>query len=99
MRKKSDSQAAAELESRLTNSMKRAMQVSAEKGASSWLATLPIDEHGFVLHKGAFRDALCLRYGWRPSNNYTITLHLWSPMHSRALANMQSRRIPFNPPQ
>ena len=23
-------------------------------------------EHGFALHKGAFRDALCLRYGWRP---------------------------------
>ena len=27
---------------------------------------LPIAEHGFALHKGAFRDALCLRYGWRP---------------------------------
>ena len=24
-------------------------------------------EHGFALHKGAFRDALCLRYGWRPT--------------------------------
>ena len=35
--------------------------VSVEKGASSWLSTLPIDEHGFALHKGAFRDALCLR--------------------------------------
>ena len=23
-------------------------------------------EHGFALHKGAFRDAFCLRYGWRP---------------------------------
>ena len=64
IRKQSDSQAAAELESKLSNNMKRAMQVSTEKGASSWLATLPIDEHGFALHKGAFRDALCLRYGW-----------------------------------
>ena len=26
-------------------------------------ATLPIQEHGFALHKSAFRDALCLRYG------------------------------------
>ena len=57
------------------------MQVSKEKGASSWLATLPIAEHGFALHKGAFRDALCLRYGWQPlhlpshcicGHNYTI---------------------------
>ena len=44
------------------------MDVSSEKGASSWLTTLPIAEHGFALHKGAFRDALCLRYGWRPSH-------------------------------
>ena len=37
-----------------------------EKGASSWLTSLPIEQHGFVLHKGAFTDALCLRYGWTP---------------------------------
>ena len=43
------------------------MTVSSEKGASSWLTTLPIDEHSFALHKGAFRDALCFRYGWKPS--------------------------------
>ena len=30
--------------------------------------SLNIDEHGFALHKGAFRDALCLRYGWCPSH-------------------------------
>ena len=40
--------------------------MSTEKGASSWLSTLPIEEHGFALHKGAFREALCLRYGWHP---------------------------------
>ena len=34
------------------------------KGASSWLTVLPLDEHGFSLHKGDFRDAVCLRYGW-----------------------------------
>ena len=42
------------------------MEASKEKGASSWLSSLPIAEHGFALLKGAFRDALCLRYGWRP---------------------------------
>ena len=48
--------------------MQRAMLASAEKGASSWLTTLPIDEHGFSLHICAFGDALCLRYGWHPSH-------------------------------
>jgi len=28
----------------------------------------PIEEHGLALHKGAFRDALCLHYGWLPSD-------------------------------
>lgn len=40
-----------------------AMDLSLEKGASSWLTTLPLKEHGFSLHKTAFRDALALRYG------------------------------------
>jgi len=40
------------------------VQLSSEKGASSWLSVCSIEEHDFVLHKGAFRDALCLRYGW-----------------------------------
>ena len=30
------------------------------------MTAVPIKKHGFHLHKGAFRDALCLRYGWRP---------------------------------
>ena len=68
LRKQRDSTTATELKDKLPNNMKRAMEASTEKGASSWLATLPITEHGFALHKGAFRDALCLRYGWRPSH-------------------------------
>ncbi len=59
-------QEAAELQERLPDDMQRALKVSSKKGASSWISTLPIAEHGFALHKGAFRDALCLRYGWRP---------------------------------
>ena len=39
-----------------------------KKGASSSLSTLPVEDHGFVLHKGDFRDALCLQYGWEPTN-------------------------------
>ena len=43
------------------------MLYAAETSASSWLTALPVEEHGFALHKGAFRDAICLRYGWHPS--------------------------------
>ncbi|KAL5475504.1 hypothetical protein EMCRGX_G025326 [Ephydatia muelleri] len=40
----------------------RSMDLYSEKGASSWLSVLPISDHGFALHKGAFHDAMCLRY-------------------------------------
>ena len=26
-----------------------------------------MQEHGFAIHKGAFRDTICLQYGWHPS--------------------------------
>ena len=52
----------------LTPSLKRSMDLAQEKGASSWLTSLPIKEFGFSLHKGAFRDALALRYNWEPSH-------------------------------
>ena len=42
-----------------------------EKGASSWLSVLPLDDHNFSLHKGAFKDAICLRYGWKLPNTPT----------------------------
>ena len=41
------------------------MDLSQEKGASNWLTVLPVKEYGFSLHKGAFRDTLALRYGWK----------------------------------
>ena len=47
-------------------SLKHCLEVTEEKGASTWLNALPIQEHGFALHKGDFRDAICLRYGWSP---------------------------------
>ena len=44
-----------------------AEQLAQQKGASTWLGTLPIEEHGFTLYNRAFRDALALRYGWHPN--------------------------------
>ena len=63
LHRQQDETAAADLKSTLSSKPKSAMEASSEKGASSWLSTLPIAEHGFALHKGEFRDALCLRYG------------------------------------
>ena len=51
----------------LSADLQRIMALSSEKGTSSWLSALPVDEHGFALHKGTFCDALCLHYGWLPS--------------------------------
>ena len=45
------------------------MELSWEKGASTWLTALPIDDHGFALHKSAFRDALSLWYDWSLQNS------------------------------
>ncbi len=50
----------------LSTDLLRSVKLSKEKGASSWLTTLPLKVHGFTLHKQAFRDALSLRYGWTP---------------------------------
>ena len=66
-RRQQQSGNAASLYPQLPQDLQRAVDAAKERGASNWLTTLPIDEHGFALHKGAFRDALCLRYGWRPS--------------------------------
>ena len=63
--------AAVNIHSALSESLKRAMDLAQEKGASTWLTSLPLVEFGFSLHKGAFRDALALRYGWLPSNTPT----------------------------
>ena len=55
---------AMELKNRLPNSLRQCVVAGEEKGASSWLSAIPLESHGFVLHKGAFRDALALRYNW-----------------------------------
>ena len=52
----------------LPDGLQRAVTLAKEKGSSSWLTALPLAEHSFTLHKGAFHDALALRYGWTPSN-------------------------------
>ena len=48
--------------------MKHMIELANEKGASSWLTSLPLVDFGFVLNKQEFRDALYLRYGFTLSN-------------------------------
>ena len=49
---------------RATTSQRHVIQLASEKGGSSWLTTLPLEDLGFHLHKAAFRDGLALRYNW-----------------------------------
>jgi len=44
------------------------MKLSTEKGSSSWLTCIPTFEHGTILHKGDFIDAVYIRYGWQLSD-------------------------------
>ena len=50
--------ATAQLKTRLPPPLLRSVQLCSEKGSSSWLSALPISDHGFSLHKGAFQ-VLC----------------------------------------
>ena len=59
---------AAHIKSALSDSLRHAVELAQEKGASSWLTSHPLDEFGFSLSKWSFRDAFALRYGWQPSN-------------------------------
>ena len=67
-RRQHQSNTAIELKAQLPHHLQRAMELGSEKGASSWLSTLPIEDHGFALHKGAFHDAFCMRYNWQPTH-------------------------------
>ena len=48
----------------LPPSQSRCANATKEKGLSTWLSLLPIEQLGFGLSKGHFRDAIALRYGW-----------------------------------
>ena len=58
-------QAADSVKQELSGSLRQAMDLAQERGASTWLTTQPIQEFGFTLHKSAFQDALALHYNWQ----------------------------------
>jgi len=51
---------------------KRAVEHAFEKGASNWLTVIPIDEMGFTMNKGEFRDNVRLRYDWEIADKPSI---------------------------
>ena len=57
-----------EIRQHLSTNQTRLLDCALEKGASSWVTAIPLDDHGFMLHKGDFRDSICLRYGWSIQN-------------------------------
>ena len=67
LKKQVQSNEASNLKSCLPVPLQYSMSLAQESGASNWLTALPIEDFGFTLHKGAFRDALALCYGWCPT--------------------------------
>ena len=46
----------------------RCLKLNREKGVGSWLTVLPLKDQGYCLNKQEFKDAICLRYGWKVPN-------------------------------
>ena len=54
-----------EVKSVTSEHTQKIIQLSSEKGASSWLTSLPLQDYGFRLNKQQFSDAVCMRYDLR----------------------------------
>ena len=48
-----------------SESRKKLLEISREKGSSIWLSTLPIKEEGFQIDKQSFWDLIKIRYGYQ----------------------------------
>ena len=59
---------ATQIREQLSEQLKRALDLAQEKGASSWLTSIPVQKAGYTLNKEQFRDAVWLRYGWKLQN-------------------------------
>ena len=60
--------AAQEVKEQLPQPLQRAMDLASEKGTSTWLTALPLQDQRFNLNKREFQDALSLQYGWQLKN-------------------------------
>eukprot|EP00116_Pleurobrachia_bachei_P011818 sb/3472080/ len=53
-----------ELRKQMSPNQLRLHEEHCKRGASTWLTSLPLSEHGFTLNKQEFRDSLALRYSF-----------------------------------
>ena len=60
------SRVAENVKTTLTKGQQNAVEQASERGASMWLTAIPMAKYGFQLHEQAFRNVLCLRFGWTP---------------------------------
>ncbi len=51
-----------------STNLSRLLLLAKEKGAGSWLTTLPVQSLGYALNKDDFRGSISIRYGWRIKN-------------------------------
>ena len=68
-----------DLKQTLPAALQKFLELASEKGASAWLMTLSIEEHGFSLPKQAFRDTLCVCNGWEPTRLHSQCS--WGSVH------------------
>ena len=78
----------------LSPQLKRYVDLAKENGASFWLSVLPLDDHGFFLHRGTFKDAICLFYGWKlPNTPYQMPL--WHSIHNQPCHDLSYGWLPY----
>lgn len=75
-REKATKDAANYIKKTLPRKASRALDLAAEKGASTWLTMMALKDMGFNLNKREFRDALRLRYDW-PIDDIPSTYSLY----------------------
>ena len=78
----------------LPKAKQMAMDQASEKEASSWLTTIPLARYGFNLHKQAFRDTLCPRFGWTPAR---LASHCRVANPSASIIPLAAPRVPCPP--
>ena len=57
-----------EVKDLVDDKLQRSITLACDKGAGAWLTALPLQSMGYTLNKQEFRDAICLRYGWKIPN-------------------------------
>ena len=65
------------VKSTLTPQSCKLLEAITETGASNWLTTMPLKEHGFYLSKQVFWDSINLRYGIQLADKTPNKMCLW----------------------